>query len=105
MIKTRTQWWKTVDEHWLDILNIFHMTLPMGGIKYISHVGNVAPNPSIEKLAVEIERCKINRDPHLCRYLFSAWSRLPDDERIHNLDGWYTLCELLSEETLLYEDE
>ena len=113
--KTKDEWWALVDAHWLDLLHIMQLFLPMQRHMDIDELREaelsnlVAMNSNAGKSPIPmfeiVERLHKEHDPALARYLSEAWWRAPDREEIHSLPNWCLLCDLLSEEPGCLEPE
>lgn len=109
--KNKDDWWSLVDAHWVNLFGLISRFLPVG-----KHV-IINPNPedrqvfvgdpnmilSERPLAAVITEAKENRDVILVRYLSATWEAAPDVPGLHGFAGWAVLCDLLSEEHVLYE--
>lgn len=83
---TKQEWWDAVDNRWEDLMEIIHSYAP--------------------DRAQEAAQYKLERSPDLARVFNSAWFNAPDDRGIlYSYAGWGLLCDLCSEEWVLYEDE
>lgn len=96
--KTKDEWWNNVDVAWDDLLDIMYMFLPMNGVD--DYDRSILPH-TLEK---EIRYCRKNRDSKLARYFNAAWWIAPDHPSIHQIPSWGVLCDLCSEEYVLYEE-
>jgi len=96
--KSREEWWKLVDDNWVDLLEILGRFLPMSGNEDIDQ--KILVNP----LYLEIEKIKTNKDSKLARYFQAAWFAAPDVSSLHGIPGWLLLCDLCSEDYLVNED-
>lgn len=99
IIRTANDWWNGIDKHWTVLRDILYMFLPV--TKNETYEGEILTYP----LSKYIEELKENKDRNLARYLNAAWSAAPDSPRIHSIPGWGVLCDLCSEEYVLYDDE
>ena len=97
--KSSDEWWKLVDDNWSDLIGLMNMYLGMTDQEDIN--GKLTP---LKQRSQEIAEMKQNRDPTLARYLFGVWHNAPDNSSIHELKGWSLLCDLLSEEYVLYDN-
>ena len=83
--KTKTEWWDTVDEYWTELQKLIMQFTPT--------------------ILDEAKKCKEKRTPNLARVFNTVWAAAPDSPRIHTLPAWQQLCDLCSEENVLYENE
>lgn len=94
---TYNEYWNTVDEYWIQLLNLFASFLPEFLPKDPS-----GKNPlDIERTHIIAETLRRNKDPLILNLFNSTWASAPDDGRIHLLEGWNVLCDLCSEGYLL----
>ena len=99
-IYTPEDWWYVVDKYWDNLLGIMERFLPMN---------EVATDNQYEDgrllgytVRTDVLFSKKTRDwERLKRYLWLAWDRAPDTRGIHDIPGWYDLCDLLSEDWVL----
>jgi hypothetical protein len=106
--ETKEEWWGNVDTHWSDLRSILNLYLPTSNLEKINTDDTEGASRVIfssEPMWVVIQTAKENRDPILARYFFAAWESAPDNQSIHRIPGWGALCDLLSEEYALYEEE
>jgi len=66
--------------------------------------GDCTSEPLGRSIAEELEHLKHNRSEKLVRYFHSAWG-LASDVYAYSVPGWGVLCDLCSEEYVLYEVE
>jgi len=97
--KTKDEWWILVDQNWPDLLGILNRFIGMTDNEDIN--GNITECQRSE----EIARMKQKRDSRLVRYFNGAWLNAPDIPEIHEIPGWSLLCDLCSEEYVLYKKE
>jgi hypothetical protein len=98
---TYNEYWNTVDEYWIQLLNLFASFLPEFLPKDSS-----GKNPlDIERTHIIAETLRRNKDPKLLNLFNATWASAPDDGRIHLLEGWNVLCDLCSEGYLLEHSE
>mgnify|MGYP001564782736 CR=1 FL=1 len=102
MIKNKEDWWKCLEDNWVDLITILSRFLPIADYDILDEKGNI--KISEHRMIVEIEKLKSEKDPKIARYLFGAWIAAPDHPSIHKIKGWYILCDLLNEEIILYEN-
>lgn len=100
---TKAEWWSLVNEHWDNLWEIFLMFVPNHDFDWGSDVFVESKEPDV---LTKIQRAKEARDGHaLARHLNAAWATAPDDRSIHSIPSWGVLCDLCSEEYVLYQDE
>lgn len=95
--KSKEEWWKLVDDNWIDLLTILHKFLPMDGHE------DIDKKIIIEPLSLKIEKIKTKQDPDLARYFQAAWFAAPDVSSLHDIPGWLLMCDLCSEDYLVNE--
>jgi hypothetical protein len=98
MIYNANDWWDTVDKYWFQLREILGMYLPMD--KNEDVYGEILQ----KSLFYHVENLKESKDAELARYFHAAWGAAPDSPRIHRVPGWGKLCDLCSEDYVLYED-
>lgn len=94
--ETAAGWWQRCDNNWPELFEIMATFLPVGGS--IDYDGGLLNQP----LAARIVQLHHDHNRELCRYLHAAWATAPDRRSILDIDGWDVLCDLLSEEGVLY---
>jgi hypothetical protein len=99
MIKTEKDWWDNVYLYWNDFQIIFSKYLPTEEHEDIDGMIIVSP------LWLHIEGLKEKKDKTLGRYFQAAWAASPDCPSIHDNRSWSKLCDLCSEDYVLYENE
>lgn len=97
---TYNEYWNTVDEYWLQLLNLFASFLP----EFLPKDPSGKSPLDVERTHIIAETLRRNKDPLILNLFNSTWASAPDDGRIHLLDGWYVLCDLCSEGYLLEEE-
>jgi len=95
---TRDEWWTLLNANWLELQNILYRFCPM------SEQVDCYNNPISATMEQTVQRLKDVRDPDIARYLNLAWGLAPDDISIHSIPSWHTLCNLCSEEYVLYDE-
>ena len=98
--ETKDEWWQFVEENWTELLSILHKFLPVYNRERISREGKV--EEINHTMVEEIKVLKNNKDSHLARYFSAAWMAAPDRPGIRNIPGWFVMCDLCSEEYVLY---
>lgn len=96
---TAEEWWKNVEEHWVHIEGILWRFLPLWDRKDLD--GHFEEKPLCDK----IKRLKSEKNRDLASYFQAAWGEAPDNQSIHEIPGWFILCDLCSEEHVLYDAE
>lgn len=84
--RTAEEYWNNVYDYWDDLSSILSRF--------------VEP----EELT-DVEQLKSNKDESLVRLFHKAWANAPDHRSIHSIPAWHVLCDLCSEEHVLYEDK
>lgn len=105
---TVDEWWENVSADWDNLCEIFGRFLPMHEPAPADLHSKISPtNPQVSKTAwQDIEVCRANKNwEKLHQYLYAAWESAPDKGWIHELQGWNTLCDLLSEEWVFHDEE
>lgn len=101
-INTPDDWWKLVDQHWINLLQCFQlvgMPLSLDEKGYWWALGTDKQATRHDKsLVVTIEELKKNRDPKLVQFFHHCWWAAPDSRKIHGWPSWHVLCDLCSEE-------
>ena len=98
MINNKSDWWDTVNKYWFQLREILGMYLPMDANKDLR--GTILQ----KSLFYHVENLKECKDIELARYFHAAWGAAPDSPSIHFVPGWGKLCDLCSEDYVLYED-
>ena len=99
VINSETDWWNGVEKYWPQLLAIMAKYLPLDGHE------DLDKKVLVEPLYVAVERLKHYKDKELVRYFNAAWRAAPDHPSIHQNYGWGVLCDLCSEDHVLYENE
>ena len=97
--ETKEEWWRMVDENWTDLFNIMWRFLPMDSYEDLE--GNLTD----KSLSEEIIKLKESQNSKLASYFQATWSAAPDNPSIFEIPKWLLLCDLCSENYVLYEDE
>lgn len=104
MISTQQDWWNLVERNWEDLSSILWRFLPMDEREIIDEETNtVVLSPDLKTMAQHVDRLQREKNSHLARYFFAAWDSAPDSPEIHVIPGWAVLCDLCSEEHVLYD--
>jgi hypothetical protein len=95
----KQEYWDIVYKYWDDIFHILNIYLPTFGKQWID-------NSSLDKTLGEyILELKETKNPRLVRAFNAAWFNCPDEmsgDFAHK--SWSVLCDLCSEEYVLYEE-
>jgi hypothetical protein len=112
--RTRDEWWANVEKYWAQLLDIMKMYLPtnqklmwdeaMIPDSKLDHTFGEGFSKSNQAMIKNIHECKKWENRDLVEYLKRAWRNAPDKAVIHSIPGWNVLCDLLSEENVLYEE-
>jgi len=97
--KTKDEWWNLVYENWPDLLGILNLYVGMNDNEDIN--GNI----TLCKRSEEVERMRHSKDVRLASYFTRAWGNAPDKSFIHNIPGWNLLCDLCSEDYVLFDGD
>jgi len=102
MIKTKDDWWNIVNKNWDNILNMAADQLDM---KYIAYEQPGDPNSKIldRTILQDMIYRKVKKDPNLARYFNAIW-HLASEKYAYSKPGWGHLCDLCSEEYVLYDE-
>lgn len=96
---TKQEWWSAVDQHWDFLYEILGMFLPY---EHRDWEKNITETTLLQNAL----KAKRDRDGHsLARYFNMAWWLAPDDPSIHSIPFWGQLCDLCSEEYVLYDEQ
>lgn len=96
---TKEEWWSLLDKHWKVLNDILAHYLDYRA--YMDYSGKPTER-TMEQIVFDL---KEQRNPDIARYLNSAWWQAPDSSYIHSIPGWGLLCDLCSEEYVLYDDD
>jgi len=97
VIHNSRDWWFLVNDSWLQLLDLFYRYAPMQS--FILENGKILTQP----FALYLEELRANQDLELAHYLQKLFASAPDDPSIHRIKGWSELCDLCSEDHVLYE--
>ncbi len=98
-IDSYEDWWSAVDKNWKQLRLILVRFIPMNGNE--GFAGQILPHP----LWIEVENLKEAGNEDLARYFHAAYAAAPDSPEIHRIPGWGLLCDLCSEEGVLFDGE
>ena len=84
--KNKEEWWAILNEHWQNIHTIIE--------RFVD-----------EDKLLNLEELRQNEDPKLDNILQEAWWNAPDNKTIFKLPSWLVLCDLCSENHVLYDDK
>jgi hypothetical protein len=102
-IRNKDDWWNVVVHHWDYLLGILADKLDFSCTAF--EIPGDGKSESTGRIVVEeLEHLKYNRDAKLARYFHAAWG-LSSDSYAYSVPGWGQLCDLCSEEYVLYEEE
>lgn len=94
--RDKGEWWAVVDNWWVELLEIAE--------KYVD-MTIVCPRFNNQTMYLVVKELKKNRDPELAGFFHAVWNTAPDHGSIHANPGWVQLCDLCSEDVVLYEDK
>jgi len=112
--KTKEEWWSNVNEAWPDLLNIMERYFDLQSRNHdwedvYDCNGNLfktlCPTEPPPTLQQHIEELRETKNPKLVRWFNITWLNSPDNSSIWDLPHWETLCDLCSEEYVLYPEE
>lgn len=83
--KNAEEYWQIVDAYWANLYNILARFLPK------------------DQLA-QADNLRLNKNPEIARLFNAAWGNAPDSPSIHSIPSWRVLCDLCSEEYVLYDE-
>jgi hypothetical protein len=83
--ENKDQYWRLVDQHWADLINIVYM---------------YAPN-KVE----DASNYRLNQDPKINNVFQDSWWNAPDSPSIHYIPSWSVLCNLCSEAHVLFDED
>lgn len=102
-IKTSKDWWKLVNDHWHNLIKIIAHHIDMNHVAYVAPGDERTPytGRTVEK---ELEFLRSSKDTKLARYFHATWG-LASEGYAWTVPSWNVLCDLCSEEWVLYEEE
>jgi hypothetical protein len=96
-INTPDDWWALVDHHWVALVAILLMFETPDEKKSLEELAD-------KPLAARATAYKRERNGNkLARLFNTAFHNAPDHASIHKIESWGVLCDLCSEEGVLYE--
>lgn len=84
--KNKEEYWQNVNDYWENLRDILGMFLSKEQVL----------------LADEMRQ---QQNPDIVRILNEAWWLAPDSRGLHSIPSWHVLCDLCSEEHVLYNGE
>jgi len=103
LINDRNDWWVVVDKYWDGLVEIIARFMDLDHAAYETP-GDATSKPTGRTIAGEIDYLKERYAVKLARYFHAAWALAPDSYA-HTVPAWGALCDLCSEEYVLYEDD
>lgn len=101
-ITNKEEWWEAVDYYWIDLCGIVYNKIDCMHPAY-AEVGNDKSPETGLNIMEELLQLKNNKDPKLARYFAAAWD-MASEAYCYSVPSWGVLCDLLSEEHVLYEE-
>ena len=102
-IDTAQDWWNAVDDNWDDLLSIIGDQMIIDAPAH-EIPGNAEAELTGRTILQEVIHLKKTRGTKLARYFAASWC-LSSDSYAWSVPGWGVLCDLCSEEWVLYEEE
>jgi len=100
-IHTAEDWWHAVNVHWEYLLNILAHQMDMDYVAYETPGDD--SSPALERtIFQEVVHLRGEKDKKLAKYFHAAWC-LASETYAWSVPGWGTLCDLCSEDWVLYE--
>jgi hypothetical protein len=96
-------WWNAVDANWSNLLEIVYHHMDMDHAAY-EVPGDAKSAPTGRTIDEELTFLKKNRDQRLARYLSASWF-MASEAYCWSVPGWGTMCDLLSEEQVCFDEE
>lgn len=100
--KDKKEWWVLVESNWSNLMDMaidkFQMNSPS-----FEEPGNANSKPTGRTILQEMNYLKENRDAKLARYFSAIWA-LSSDRYAYSKKGWSELCDLCSEEYVLFDE-
>ena len=103
--RTSEEWWDNVNTYWSDLLDIILRYIPDDITNFDRDEVTSIENSFflVEKTAVYLTKLKESKNIELDNWLQKTWASAPDNGSIHLNKGWEVLCDLCSENYVLYE--
>jgi len=101
--RTAADWWDIVEDQWSNLLAIIFHHIEASHAAY-EEPGNAKSPATGRTIREELTHLRDVKDTKLCRYFAAAWC-LASDAYAWSVPGWGQLCDLCSEEYVLYEGE
>lgn len=102
-IKNKEDWWRGVDDHWENLLDIIFHHMDCRHAAY-EIPGDAKSKPTGRNILDEVEYLRKNRNEKLARYFSTTWC-LASDAYAWTVPSWGVLCDLCSEEYVLDDCE
>lgn len=102
-IDTAKDWWDAVYDNWDDLLTIIGDQMMLDSPAYDTP-GKSESSKTGRNVLNEVIYLKDNKDNKLARYFSAGWC-LASEAYAWSVDGWGLLCDLCSEEYVLYGEQ
>ena len=102
IINTDLDWWNAVENNWDLLLQIIAHRLDLDHAAYETP-GDDTVQETGRTVAEELDFLRKNRDEKIARYFHAAWG-LASETYAWSVQGWSVLCDLCSEECVLYPE-
>ena len=102
-INNKNDWWTLLESNWDNILNIASDQLDVNSLAF-EIPGNPESKMTGRNVLQEMNHLKIIKDSNISRYLNAIWGLASDAYARENRRGWKIICDLCSEEYVLYEE-
>jgi hypothetical protein len=104
VINSKEDWWNALDKSWDQLMWMADDLLEL------SDPAHDTPGDSSSALTgrtvfQEMVHLKNTQDYKIVRYLNAIWGQASDEYARANKPGWGTLCNLCSEDGVLYDEE
>ena len=93
--KNKEEWWSVVSEYWVELLTIIERYAP-------AYINDERGLPI--KTHLYVTKLKQNKDIALATVFQETWGAAPDEGTIHLNPAWNVLCDLCSENYVLFEE-
>lgn len=97
------EWWEIVNHWWDQIVDMASDQLDLSSPAFQTPGKPESPMTG-RTVMEEMNSLKQNQDPKLARYFNAVWG-LASDAYAYSKPGWTQLCDLCSEEYVLYENQ